>query len=44
MKLIFALAVFVVQAFGHDHHDHDDQVPVGYVKYPYQAVMPHDDG
>ena len=26
----------------HDGHDHDLQMPMGYVKYPYQAMYPGD--
>lgn len=27
-------------ALAHDGHDHLDQMPLDYVKYPYQAVAP----
>lgn len=33
--LIFTVVTFVVQAHDDDHHD---QLPLGYVKFPYQAV------
>ena len=28
---------------GHGEHDKDDQMPLDYVKYPYQAMYPGDD-
>ena len=31
------LAVVAVVVRAHDDHDHDTQMPLGYVKYPYQA-------
>ncbi|KAG1908025.1 arginase family-domain-containing protein [Suillus fuscotomentosus] len=37
---LFAL-VFAAVGFAHDHH-HEDQIPLNYVKYPYQAVYPGD--
>jgi hypothetical protein len=49
MQSFFALAALlsaVLPVLGHDHHDHgDEQMPMDYVKYPYQAKwVPHDDG
>ncbi|KAG1857343.1 arginase family-domain-containing protein [Suillus subalutaceus] len=38
---LFAL-VFAAVGLAHDHH-HEDQIPLNYVKYPYQAVYPGDD-
>ncbi|KAG0698194.1 arginase family-domain-containing protein [Suillus ampliporus] len=38
---LFAL-VFAAVGLAHDHH-HEDQIPMNYVKYPYQAVYPGDD-
>ena len=35
-----ALSVRVVSA--HDGHDHDMQMPLDYVRFPYQAVYPGD--
>lgn len=36
-------AVLVATAFAHSgHNDHADQMPLDYVKYPYQAVYPGD--
>ncbi|KZT60988.1 agmatinase [Calocera cornea HHB12733] len=46
MQLLLALSVLVARALAahHDHH-HDeleDQMPLGYVKFPYQATYPGD--
>ncbi|KAG2042772.1 agmatinase [Suillus americanus] len=38
---LFAL-VFAAVGLAHDHH-HEDQIPLNYVKYPYQAMYPGDD-
>ncbi|KAG2144322.1 arginase family-domain-containing protein [Suillus clintonianus] len=38
---LFAL-VFAAVGLAHDHH-HEDQIPMNYVKYPYQATYPGDD-
>jgi agmatinase len=35
------LSVVVTAVFGHDVHE-DSQVPLGYVKYPWQATVPGD--
>jgi len=36
-------AILVATAFAHSgHNDHVDQMPLDYVKYPYQAVYPGD--
>lgn len=46
MKSFFAVAAllsFVLASADHDHH-HEEQMPMGYMKYPYQAWVPHDDG
>lgn len=44
--MAFLLASLVLTAVAlvcaHDGHDHD-QMPLGYVKYPYQAMYPGDD-
>jgi agmatinase len=37
---LFALA-FAVVSFAHDGH-HEEQIPMNYVKYPYQATYPGD--
>ncbi|KAG2137563.1 arginase family-domain-containing protein [Suillus bovinus] len=37
---LFAL-VFAAVGLAHDHH-HEDQIPLNYVKYPYQAMYPGD--
>ena len=29
-------------AIAHDGHQHGEQMPLGYVKYPYQAMYPGD--
>lgn len=44
MQLATAIVCVVLLAtvFAHDDHDHADQMPLGYVKYPYQAVYPGD--
>jgi len=39
---IVVCAVLAATVFAHDGHGHDDQMPLGYVKYPYQAVYPGD--
>ena len=48
--MIYPLAAFsvllVVPAAlvaAHDGHDHDLQMPLDYVRYPYQAIYPGDD-
>lgn len=42
MKLISAITVFVALQFGlvtgHDGHDHGDQMPLDYVKYPLEPL------
>jgi len=38
---LFAL-VFAAVGLAHDSH-HEDQMPMNYVKYPYQAMYPGDD-
>ena len=45
MKLSLATVQFALLfafAIGHEHSD-DTQMPLGYVKYPYQATYPGDD-
>jgi agmatinase len=37
---LFTLA-FAVVSFAHDGH-HEEQIPMNYVKYPYQATYPGD--
>lgn len=39
-SILFALALAVV-SFAHDGH-HEEQIPMNYVKYPYQAMYPGD--
>ena len=43
MQLLTAIicAALVATVLTHDHNDHD-QMPLDYVKYPYQAVYPGD--
>lgn len=38
--LVAALSAHAVVA--HDDHQHGEQMPIGYFKYPYQAVYPGD--
>lgn len=40
MKLAFSylLAFTAIAVSAHDEHDHDMQMPLDYVKFPYQAV------
>jgi agmatinase len=38
---LFALVIAAV-GLAHDHY-HEEQIPLNYVKYPYQAVYPGDD-
>ncbi|KAG2345822.1 agmatinase [Suillus weaverae] len=38
---LFAL-MFAAVGLAHDHH-HEEQIPMNYVKYPYQAIYPGDD-
>lgn len=41
MKSFIAIAIFVASsALAHASHDNADQMPLDYVKYPYQAVAP----
>ncbi|KAI0755334.1 agmatinase [Daedaleopsis nitida] len=40
LSSLFAFTAIVVSA--HDEHDHDMQMPLDYVKFPYQAVYPGD--
>lgn len=43
MKSVAILSVFstlLACVLGHD--DHENQMPLGYVKYPYQAMYPGD--
>jgi hypothetical protein len=44
--MLLSLVALALASVAHDHHSHDDQMPAGYVKYPYQAQFryPHDDG
>ena len=35
-------AVFACFAVAHDDHEHGEQMPLGYFKYPYQAIYPGD--
>jgi agmatinase len=35
-------AVLVATVVAHGGHDHADQIPLDYVKYPYQAIYPGD--
>lgn len=40
---LFALASLATCVIAHDGHDHDMQMPLDYVRFPYQAVYPGDD-
>jgi agmatinase len=46
MHFVTAIVCVVLAAtvLAHDHHayDHVDQMPLNYVKYPYQAIYPGD--
>lgn len=35
-------AVIMATVLAHDGHEHLDQMPLDYVKYPYQAMYPGD--
>jgi agmatinase len=35
---VIVCAVFLAPVLAHYGRDHDDQIPLDYVKYPYQAV------
>ena len=39
---VIVCAILAVTASAHDSHEHVDQMPMNYVKYPYQAVYPGD--
>lgn len=39
---VVVCALLAASVLAHDGHDHADQMPLGYVKYPYQAVYPGD--
>ena len=40
--LVFTVALVTVVTFANEGHDHDTQMPLDYVKFPYQAVYPGD--
>lgn len=40
--LLELLTLSAVTVLGHDGHDHGLQMPMDYVRYPYQAVYPGD--
>lgn len=37
-SLVVIVAAVVAGVHAHDDHDHDMQMPLDYVKFPYQAV------
>lgn len=39
---VFVAAALASVAIAHDDHEHGGQMPLGYVKYPYQAMYPGD--
>lgn len=39
---VVVCAILAGGVLSHDGHDHADQMPLGYVKYPYQAAYPGD--
>lgn len=41
MLTALSLALMISRALGHAGHE-DDQMPMGYYKYPYQATYPGD--
>jgi agmatinase len=41
-KCTIVYGVLVATVFAHGSHDHADQMPLDYVKYPYQAIYPGD--
>ena len=41
MLTALSLALLVSRVLGHAGHE-EDQMPIGYFKYPYQAVYPGD--
>lgn len=41
-SIVVVCAILAATVLAHDGHDHADQMPLGYVKYPYQAVYPGD--
>lgn len=46
MKALTCLVLFtsiVTHVCAHDGHDHDTQMPLDYVRFPFQAVYPGDD-
>jgi hypothetical protein len=32
------LALVLAAARGHDHHGHDDQMPLGYARFPFDPI------
>ena len=39
---LLALVSLAACVIAHDDHDHDTQMPLDYVRFPYQAVYPGD--
>lgn len=42
MKLIVCYLGLLAVVFAHEHDEHDPQMPLDYVRFPYQAVYPGD--
>lgn len=40
---LFALVSLAACVIAHDDHEYDTQMPLDYVRFPYQAVYPGDD-
>lgn len=39
---VVVASVVLATVLAHEDHDHADQMPLNYVKYPYQAIYPGD--
>ena len=40
-QIVILLLAIISPSFAHDH-DHNDQMPLDYVRFPYQALYPGD--
>ncbi|KAF7356945.1 Agmatinase [Mycena venus] len=38
LSAFFSLVLLAVLGSAHDHHDHEDQMPLDYVRFPYEAI------